>query len=192
MRADRRKENKPEIVRPTNVKPKMGECKGHICPVLRETEEVEAEISEEERKKEVEEERKKGVEVEISEEARRNKGLPHGYKPSQKEIEEHERTHIPFRSWCKHCVFGKGQSHPHYAKDKEEEGMPCISWDYMYMKGDGSKYEEEEVENEMPIVVWKDSASKAEGAFVVPEKGNNEYAIRRGAQDVNKILGYTE
>ena len=49
--------------------------------------------------------------------------------------------------------------------------------------GGGSKYEEEEVENEMPIVVWKDSASKAEGAFVVPEKGNNEYAIRRGAQE---------
>ena len=64
--------------------------------------------------------------------------------------------------------------------------MPCISWDYMYMKGDGSKYEEEEVRNEMPIVVWKDSTSKAEGAFVVPEKMNNEYAIRRGAQDVRK------
>ena len=62
----------------------------------------------------------------------------------------------------------------------------------MYMKGDGSKYEEEDVRNELPIVVWKDSSSKAEGAFVVPEKGNCEYAIRRGAQDVNKILGYNK
>ena len=70
MKADRRKENKPEIVRPTKVKPQMGECKGHICPVLRSTEEVEAEISEEERKKEEEEEGTKSVREEISEEAR--------------------------------------------------------------------------------------------------------------------------
>ena len=60
------------------------------------------------------------------------------------------------------------------------------------MKGDGSKYKEEDVKNKMPIVVWKDSASKAEEAFVVPEKGGCEYAIRRGAQDVNKISGYNK
>ena len=59
------------------------------------------------------------------------------------------------------------------------------------MKGDGSKYEEEYVKDDVPIVVWKDSMSKAEGAFVVTEKGNCEYAIRRGAQDVNNIFGYT-
>ena len=62
---------------------------------------------------------------------------------SVKTLEDSARNEFDI-SWCKHCVFGKGQSHPHYAKDKEEEGMPCISWDYMYMKGDGSKYEEEE------------------------------------------------
>ena len=51
---------------------------------------------------------------------------------------------------------------------------------------------EEEVKNEMPIAVWRDSASKAEGAFVVPEKGGYKYAVRRGAQDINKILGYNK
>ena len=118
--------------------------------------------------------------------------MPCGIKPRLKEIEEHDRTHIQFRSWCKRCVFGKGQSHLHYKQEKEENGVPCISWDYTYMKGDGSKYEEEDVKNEMLIVVWKDSASKAEGAFAVPEKGGCEYAIRRGAQDVNKTLGYNK
>ena len=34
--------------------------------------------------------------------------------------------------------------------------------------------------------------SKAEGAFFVPEKGDCEYAIRRGAQDVNHTLGYNK
>ena len=33
------------------------------------------------------------------EEAKKNKGLSHGIKPSQREIDDHERTHLPFRSW---------------------------------------------------------------------------------------------
>ena len=61
----------------------------------------------------------------------------------------------------------------------------------MYMKGDESKYEEKEVKNKLPMVVWEDTVLKAEGTFVVPEKGDCEYAVRRGAEDVNKILGYS-
>ena len=69
------------------------------------------------------------------EEAKGNKGLPHGIRPSDKEVEEHERTHVPFRSWCQHCVKGKAKSHPHWNSKKEEEyGMPVISWDYFYIK----------------------------------------------------------
>jgi hypothetical protein len=69
------------------------------------------------------------------EESKPNRGLPHGMKPSDKDVEEHERTHVPFRSWCKHCVKGKAKSHPHYSRNnKEEYGVPIISWDYFYMK----------------------------------------------------------
>ena len=67
-------------------------------------------------------------------EGKKTKGLPHGIKPSKKEVEEHERTHLPFRSWCEHCVNGKAKSHPHFKKDEEEIGIPTISWDYFYMK----------------------------------------------------------
>ena len=51
---------------------------------------------------------------------------------------------------------------------------------------------EEDIKAELPIVVWKDNMSKAEGALAVPSKGDYEYAIRGGAQDVNKILGYNK
>ena len=31
-------------------------------------------------------------------------------KPTQKEREEHEATHVPFRDWCAHCMMGRGRT----------------------------------------------------------------------------------
>ena len=33
--------------------------------------------------------------------------------PNKAEIEEHQKTHLPFRNWCKHCVKGRGVEEPH-------------------------------------------------------------------------------
>ena len=30
-------------------------------------------------------------------------------EPSAEERIEHEKTHLPFRSWCRHCVRGRGK-----------------------------------------------------------------------------------
>ena len=57
----------------------------------------------------------------------------------------------------------------------------------MYMK-DSDK--EKDVQGETPILVWKDNNSKGSMAIPVPEKGICEYAIRRAAQDINRLLGY--
>ena len=34
-------------------------------------------------------------------------------QPSQREREEHERTHLPFRDWCTHCIKAKSRNDPH-------------------------------------------------------------------------------
>ena len=133
--------------------------------------------------------------IEDGEKGKSNKGLPHGIKPSQKEVEEHERTHLPFRSWCEHCVKGKAKSHPHYKQDEEDVGIPTISWDYFYMKDEDSDSDEADDEgegdsNSTPMIAWHDSNSKGIMAFAVPKKGEDEYAIRRATQDVCKIFGY--
>ncbi len=52
-------------------------------------------------------------------ENRERRCLPCGVKPSQREIDDHDLTHIPLRSWCKHCVIGRAQPHPHYTKERE-------------------------------------------------------------------------
>ena len=33
--------------------------------------------------------------------------VPDVITPSQKERDEHDVLHLPFRNWCKHCVKGK-------------------------------------------------------------------------------------
>ena len=57
-------------------------------------------------------------------------------KPTQREREEHEATHMPFRDWCAHCMMGRGRTHHHIAKQKSEDESrrPIIAMDYFFMK----------------------------------------------------------
>ena len=55
-------------------------------------------------------------------------------EPSARERAEHEATHIPYRSWCVHCVRGRGRSTKHMKmkRDEEEPDVPRISMDYFF------------------------------------------------------------
>ena len=64
-------------------------------------------------------------------------------KPSQEEVDNHNISHYPFRSWCKHCVMGKAVSGYHKTS-KDKCTKPVISRDYMYLR---SRTEEESKEN---------------------------------------------
>ena len=58
-------------------------------------------------------------------------------KPTQKEREEHEATHVQFRDWCAHCMMRRGRTHHHVAKSKKSEDQsrrPIIATDYHFMK----------------------------------------------------------
>jgi len=94
--------------------------------------------------------------------------------------------------------MGRAQSTPHYHRDHSEDKVPTISWDYWFIdeERDGKKNNEEEKgkedENGSAVVIWADSMSKGAMAYVVPNKGECDYAIKRGAQDMNKILGYNK
>ena len=106
-------------------------------------------------------------------------------KPSQKEIDEHMITHIPFRDWCPHCVRGKSKSTPHRKRQEGgEEEVPVISVDYMFMES-----EDRTAEKGMPILVSRDRKSKWINAAVVTQKGNCAYAIKRLSEDLGS-LGY--
>ena len=59
--------------------------------------------------------------AEVEEEVRKPKPATRPYTPTRAEIYEHEVTHLPYRSWCRHCVHGRGVSSPHVKPDKKEK-----------------------------------------------------------------------
>ena len=60
------------------------------------------------------------AEDEEVEEGRRPKIQCSPHRPTQADIAEHECTHWPFRSWCRHCVRGRAVSSPHKRRTTEE------------------------------------------------------------------------
>ena len=69
------------------------------------------------------------------EEGRRPKALGSPATVSQKMKDEHEVTHLPYRSWCAHCVSGRGRSVNHRGKKDEDKDaiIPRVAMDYFYM-----------------------------------------------------------
>ena len=51
--------------------------------------------------------------------------------PKRSEIDEHEKTHLPFRSWCKICVKGRGVASPH-ARIQDDPTSPQVVLDYFF------------------------------------------------------------
>ena len=48
--------------------------------------------------------------------------------PTKQEREEHDITHLPYRSWCKTCVEAKGKENLHKrVTEMQPEELPIIS-----------------------------------------------------------------
>ena len=72
--------------------------------------------------------------------------------PSKAERGEHELTHLPYRSWCKFCVAGRGRQMDH-SKGVSGSENPEFHMDFCF-PGD-----EESGENLITLVV-RESATK--------------------------------
>ena len=96
------------------------------------------------------------------EEGRSPMGMTAPLAVSQAEKDEHEKTHIPFRSWCTACVRGRKRKKPHMRRSEEEKAeerqsaVPRISMDYHFM----SKEDEEAKKNPMLTMVNEKTGDK--------------------------------
>ena len=122
------------------------------------------------------------------EEGRVAKGITAPKGPTAKEREEHERTHIPYRSWRKYCVQGRGGNKPHrrmggeQGEGEEEKQVHRVCMDYGFL----SKKDKAQETN--PMIVMIDDNGAVYGRIVgqkgVGENREMEWLIR----DMNEEL----
>ena len=93
--------------------------------------------------------------------------------PTQAEIDEHNLTHMPYRSWCIHCVRGRAETSGHRRQGPRPEGaVPEVHMDYCFM---GKKDEEAQ-----PILVARDRDTRMTVSFLVQSKGVvSNYTVKR-------------
>ena len=85
--------------------------------------------------------------------------------PTAKEKEDHERTHLPFRNWCYHCVRGKGKDLDHRKAVEEERGLSEYSFDYCF-PGDEFGFK-------LTVLVGREKTTGMTMGTVVPAKGSS-------------------
>ena len=139
------------------------------------------------------------IEAEVEETSQR-RVLPTPELPCQSDIEKHREDHLPYASWCDHCVEGRGREMGHHAVETNARSVPTISFDYMFMNSKGDAVENiitdggtDVHDDGIKVLVVKDSRSKAIFAHVVPEKGvdDRQYAVSVLMEDV-QWMGYTK
>jgi len=147
--------------------------------------------------------------AELGEEAQELKNHRDPHCPSIEEIEEHRRTHIPYRAWCRFCVMGRGVGAPHFATAHESK-VPIVGLDYFFItsgelrtrseleyprnpEGEAQLEEDRKKGTVLKCLVVKCRQSKAVFAHVVPCKGRDEqgYVVQMVTEDV-KWLGHVK
>ena len=113
-------------------------------------------------------------------------------KPTQKEREEHEATHVPFRDWCANCMMGRGRTHHRVAKQESEDQSrrPIIAMDYNFMKRKSVPKAQTVSEESITCIAVKEDRHQNIMSSVAMKKGVEEHwTIERVAKFID-LLGY--
>ena len=116
--------------------------------------------------------------------------------PTREEVEQHRLTHLPYRSWCPHCVKGRGVEKSHFRTERDQDAVGEMHLDYCFPSGAGIKprnlHEKAAVvTGGMTVLVMRDRDTKMMLATVVPRKGTKgEFAARRSAAFCSEV-GYS-
>ena len=111
--------------------------------------------------------------------------------PSRQEALEHACTHVPFRSWCPHCVRGKAKSGVHRSNGgSAASDKPVVAFDYAFL-GERPIEDPDDAEPHIKVLVGRDSHARVYWSCPVPQKGldNEEYAVRQTLRFLD-FLGY--
>ena len=86
-------------------------------------------------------------------------------QPTQREIDEHNTTHFPYRAWCEHCVLHKGRQDAHHHQDHERASHSVISFDFGYCS------RRPDTSDKITVLFAHDRATGLVHAIPTPAKG---------------------
>ena len=108
------------------------------------------------------------------------RGIGDPRKPSQKDVDEHELTHLPYRNWCAVCVRGKGKDLDHRKVVGDEREVSEYSFDYFF-PGDELGYK-------LTILGGRERTTGAVFCVAVPSKGGSgKFAVDRALDFVEEV-----
>ena len=115
-------------------------------------------------------------------------------KPTQREREEHEATHVPFRDWCVHCMMGRGRTHHHIEKQKsvDQSRRPTIALDYFFIWMESAPNVHAISEESMTCVTVKEDRHQNIMSSVALKKGVKEPWTTMRVVRLIDLLGYRE
>ena len=81
------------------------------------------------------------IEDDFDEEVAPATSLMNPKQPTAGQLAKHREYHLPYRSWCKWCVMGRGRGLPH--KHQHRSSVPRVGVDYFYITSGGVRRKEE-------------------------------------------------
>ena len=92
--------------------------------------------------------------------------------PSPAEIDNHNLTHFPYRSWCRHCVRGRGKEASHVKSQNEPGDVPEFHFDWCFPG-------EEEAFKNLTVLVGRMRGTRMTMSTLMPSKSTGEFASKR-------------
>ena len=129
-------------------------------------------------------EEEESVEVEMEDEtengSRTVKKVQDPRDPSKEERAQHEMTHLPYRSWCRHCVRGRGKQMPHQG-GSQETSISEVHMDFAFLG------REDDPQKTMAVLVAKERTSKMIMSAAAPRKTTGTYIAKRVAGFLREV-----
>ena len=116
-----------------------------------------------------------------TEDAQQPKTLPNVTGPTDHEIELHNATHLPYRSWCRWCVFSRKPNPRHIRSYYSNRDVPLLVGDYCFIR---------DSRDEELLTLFIGRMYPFKSLVIIPcaQKGADDYAISRLANFIKNVV----
>ena len=111
---------------------------------------------------------------------RQGRGIPEPLEPSPADVARHNLTHLPYRTWCPHCVAARRANSAHVAGTSADRSVPLLVLDYCFVR-------DSESQDNLTVLVGKMYPFRNLFGVVCTHKGaSDEYTVGRLCQFIRE------